>query len=57
MADDEVATKAPESDGNDKSIFPADTPAQQGASMGVSIARHPHMPPVAELISRVRSTV
>lgn len=57
MAEEEVATKAPESDGNDKGIFPADTPAQQGASMGVSIARHPHKPSVAELMSRVRNTV
>ncbi|KAL8764658.1 MAG: hypothetical protein Q9209_007946 [Squamulea sp. 1 TL-2023] len=33
MADDEVATKAPESD-RQESLVPGDTPAQQGASMG-----------------------
>lgn len=39
MADLEVATKAPESDGaeeNAGSIIPGDTPAQSGASLGVS---------------------
>lgn len=61
MADEEVATKAPESDGNEKtndnSIIPGDTPAQQGASMGVSIARQTHKLTVVELMSRFRSTV
>lgn len=36
MADEEVATKAPESDAAEQSIFPGDTRAQEGASMGVS---------------------
>ena len=36
MADEEVATKAPESDAKQTSIVSAeDTPAQSGASMGV----------------------
>lgn len=36
MADDEVATKAPESDAHEPSMVSSeDTPAQQGASMGV----------------------
>lgn len=39
MADDDVATKAPENDVTSKSIIPGDTPAQVGASMGVSSAR------------------
>lgn len=34
MADDDVATRAPESDAAGSGI-PGDTPAQQGASMGV----------------------
>lgn len=42
MADDEVATKAPESDvqqaptsAEQQSVFPGDTKAQEGPSMGV----------------------
>lgn len=38
MADPEVATKAPESDAVEEtkaSLFPGDTPAQKGASLGV----------------------
>lgn len=36
MADDEVATKAPESDAKEPSMMSSeDTPAQKGASMGV----------------------
>jgi len=36
MADDDVATKAPESDAHEPSMVSSnDTPAQQGASMGV----------------------
>jgi hypothetical protein len=38
MADPEVATKAPESDAAEEtkaSLFPGDTPAQKGASLGV----------------------
>ena len=36
MADDDVATKAPESDAHEPSMISSeDTPAQQGASMGV----------------------
>ena len=36
MADDDVATKAPESDAKDPSMLSSeDTPAQKGASMGV----------------------
>ncbi len=36
MADDEVATRAPESDAKEPSIMSSeDTPAQKGASMGV----------------------
>lgn len=64
MADEGVATKAPESDAidksndksNDKSIMPEDT-AQEGASMGVSTARQTQKHSVVELMSRVRSTV
>ena len=37
MADPEVATKAPENDAFERSIFPNDTMAQEGASMGVGI--------------------
>ena len=36
MADLENATKAPESDAAEGSLFPNDTPAQTGASLGVS---------------------
>lgn len=61
MADEGVATKAPESDGynksSDKSIIPGDTSAQAGASMGVSVARQAHKHSIVELISRVRSIV
>ena len=35
MADNDIATKAPENDAVQQSIFPGDTPAQEGASMGV----------------------
>jgi len=35
MADEEVATKAPESDLTEP-LVPGDSPAQEGASMGVS---------------------
>ena len=36
MADDDVATKAPESDATEPSMVSSeDTPAQKGASMGV----------------------
>ena len=36
MADDDVATKAPESDAKEPSMMSTeDTPAQKGASMGV----------------------
>ena len=39
MADEEVATKAPESDAKEPSMVSAeDTPAQKGASMGVRCA-------------------
>lgn len=39
MADKDVETKAPESDGpGDINIIPGDTPAQEGASMGVGYA-------------------
>ncbi|KAF2835638.1 alpha/beta-hydrolase [Patellaria atrata CBS 101060] len=34
MADEEVATKAPESDAQQQNLFPGDTPTQQGPSMG-----------------------
>lgn len=37
MADPQPATKAPESDAAEGSIFPNDTPAQTGPSMGVYI--------------------
>jgi hypothetical protein len=39
MSDPEVATKAPESDAageSEASLIPGDTPAQSGASLGVS---------------------
>ena len=36
MSDGDVATKAPESDAAEQSVLPGDTPAQHGASMGVS---------------------
>ena len=35
MADDDIATKAPESDAADKSIIAGDTPAQEAPAMGV----------------------
>ena len=35
MAEPEVATKAPENDAVEQSVFPNDTMAQSGASMGV----------------------
>ncbi len=35
MTDQDVATKAPESDAAEGSIVPGDTKAQEGASMGV----------------------
>ncbi|KAK5153035.1 hypothetical protein LTR04_006276, partial [Oleoguttula sp. CCFEE 6159] len=47
MADEEVATKAPESDAAEDSVFPGDTKADQGASMGVYITKpadYPHAP-------------
>lgn len=40
MADDDVATKAPESDAQE-SLVAGDTPAQDGPSMGVSIQHTP----------------
>jgi hypothetical protein len=36
MADEEVATKAPESDAVEDSLFKGDSIAQEGPSMGVS---------------------
>lgn len=49
MADDGVATKAPESDVHEPSMLSKeDTPAQQGASMGV-----PHKPLHLGIISGV----
>ena len=44
MTDAEVATKAPENDAAVQSVFPGDTPAQEGVTMGV---RKPHAPQVA----------
>ena len=39
MADDDVATKAPENDSHEPSLLSSkDTPAQEGASMGVNNA-------------------
>ena len=35
MAEPEVATKAPENDAAEQSLFPNDSRAQEGASMGV----------------------
>ena len=35
MADEEVATKAPESDAAEQTTVPGDTPAQEGPTMGV----------------------
>lgn len=35
MAEPEIATKAPENDAAEQSLFPNDTRAQDGASMGV----------------------
>ncbi|KAL8628564.1 hypothetical protein Q9189_005749 [Teloschistes chrysophthalmus] len=46
MADDDVATKAPESDAQE-SLVAGDTPAQDGPSMGVYITKpsdYPHLP-------------
>jgi len=37
MADQDVATKAPESDAVAASLIPGDTPAQSGASLGVRL--------------------
>ncbi len=37
MADEEIATKAPESDAHEKSVFPGDTPAQEGPTLGASL--------------------
>ncbi len=39
MANNDVTTKAPESDAKHKTIIPEDSPAQEGGSMGVSNAR------------------
>ena len=36
MADDQIATKAPEIDAAQESPFPGDSVAQEGPSMGVS---------------------
>lgn len=38
MADEDVATKAPEGDAAEQSAVPGDTPAQTGPTMGVSSA-------------------
>ena len=38
MADDDLATKAPESDAAEKSVIAGDTPAQEGPAMGVGPA-------------------
>lgn len=46
MADVEIATKAPENDGAEQSVFPGDTPAQEGVTMGV---RKPQAPQAALL--------
>ena len=35
MAEEEVATKAPENDAQETSFFSRDTPAQEGPRMGV----------------------
>lgn len=35
MAEPETATKAPENDAAEQSVFPNDTRAQEGRSMGV----------------------
>lgn len=37
MADDQIATKAPEIDAAQESPFPGDSVAQEGPSMGVSL--------------------
>jgi hypothetical protein len=37
MADDQVATKAPENDAAQESPIPGDSVAQEGPSMGVSL--------------------
>ena len=42
MADEDVATKAPESDAKEPTMMSAeDTPAQKGPSMGVRYASFP----------------
>ena len=49
MADDDVATRAPESDAKEPSMISSgDTPAQKGASMGVRYA-DPHSWNTADL--------
>lgn len=40
MADEEVATKAPESDAAQQSVIPGDTPAQEGPTLGVRQIAH-----------------
>lgn len=44
MADEEVATKAPESDAQEQSAVPDDTKVDQGASMGVSFTTATKLP-------------
>ena len=51
MADNDIATRAPESDAQEKpedpavqSVFPGDTIAQEGPSMGVSRLTLPMLP-------------
>jgi hypothetical protein len=39
MADDELATRAPESDLAEQSVIPGDSVVEQGPSLGVSIKR------------------
>lgn len=41
MADEEVATKAPESDAIEESPIPGDSKAQEGPSMGVNTSNPP----------------
>ena len=41
MADEEVATKAPESDAVEQSPIPGDSKAQEGPSMGVNMSNSP----------------
>lgn len=56
MADDEVSTKAPESDAKEPSMVSSeDTSAQTGASMGVTIPTASK--PCALLISSYRTIV